>query len=201
MHLGYLRHNHLQARCETWTVMGHHLGVEYRYPLLDRRIIEYMLRVPSELLCHTDQFRPVISAVLAPLYPAAVRFNTGKKDHLFAAWWQEMMKGLALSLMDELPLWRVNPVLNFVDFDRLQKAVDRYKSGHEADEMVIDDSKEGRLPEKGIEVNSDRQPVTSFGGRYGSDSHDKGCGDAHNKVLYKTVVNLYALHRFTIDWQ
>ncbi len=33
---------------------GFRKGVEYRYPLLDKRIIEYMLKVPSELLCKTD---------------------------------------------------------------------------------------------------------------------------------------------------
>ena len=59
MHLNVFRFYNLPERCESWHVMGFRKGVEYRYPLLDRRIIEYMLKVPSELLCRNSSLQAV----------------------------------------------------------------------------------------------------------------------------------------------
>ena len=74
-HLEMLRFYHLQERCESWFIMGYRNGIEYRYPLLDKRIIEYMLSVPSELLCKTDHFRPVIRELGEGILPSRmIRF-------------------------------------------------------------------------------------------------------------------------------
>ncbi len=59
-HIGMLNFNHLQHRCESWYLMGFRKGIEYRYPLLDKRIIEFMLKVPSHLLCQTGLYRPLL---------------------------------------------------------------------------------------------------------------------------------------------
>ena len=134
MHLRYLRFYHLQERCEIWTAMGYRFGVEYRYPLLDRRIIEYMIRVPSELLCRTGQFRPLLRTLGEGIIPDDVRLNTSKKDHFFSAWWNEMIRFSALSVMDEVELWRVNPDLSFVDFALLQSDIMRYRN----DQLSVD---------------------------------------------------------------
>lgn len=127
MHLRYLRFYHIQERCETWTNMGYRSGIEYRYPLLDRRIIEYMIRVPSELLCRTDFFRPVLRILGEGIIPDDVRLNKSKKDHLFSAWWDELLRFSALRVIDELPVWMKNPDLDFIDFGRLGKDVGEYK--------------------------------------------------------------------------
>ena len=128
LHLRYLRSYHLQERCETWTTMGYRTGVEYRYPLLDRRIIEYMIRVPSELLCHTDLFRPLLRILGKGILPDDVRLNNSKKDHLFSAWWNELLRDAALRVIDETALWRSNPDLDFIDFGILEIDIEHYKS-------------------------------------------------------------------------
>ncbi len=126
MHLRYLRLYHLQERCETWTIMGYRKGVEYRYPLLDRRIIEYMISVPSELLCRTDHFRPLLRIIGKGIIPDDVRLNTGKKDHLYSAWWEKLMEFSAQSVIGEADRWRDNPDLGFVNFDLLQADIGKY---------------------------------------------------------------------------
>lgn len=128
MHLRYLRFYHLQERCETWTVMGYRTGIEYRYPLLDRRIIEFMIGVPSELLCRTNFFRPLLRILGEDIIPDDVRLNSSKKDHLFSAWWKEMLRDAAIRVVDETAAWNSNPDLGFIDFSILETDIERFKT-------------------------------------------------------------------------
>lgn len=128
LHLRYLRFYHLQERCEIWTTMGYRSGIEYRYPLLDRRIIEYMIRIPSELLCRTDFFRPLLRILGEGVLPDDVRLNKSKKDHLFSAWWEELTGYSARRIIDESIAWQRNPDLDFIDFTMLGKDISRYKN-------------------------------------------------------------------------
>lgn len=43
-----LRHGGLNERMEAWAASGVRRGIEYRYPLLDRRLLELALRLPPE---------------------------------------------------------------------------------------------------------------------------------------------------------
>jgi len=47
---GFLEQRHLAARMATWAVWGRAHGIAYRYPLTDRRILEFVLGVPPEIL-------------------------------------------------------------------------------------------------------------------------------------------------------
>lgn len=155
MHLRYFKFYHLQERCEIWTIMGYMSGVEYRYPLLDRRIVEYMIRVPSELLCKDGIFRPLLREIGRELLPEDVLRNNSKMDHLFAEWWYGVMKEAALSFVDEVEKWERNPDLAFVDFKRLKADI----------------------------------------GAYRADSPEK-----ENRNLIRALVNIRAVHEFTVDW-
>ncbi len=54
------------------------LGVEVRYPCRDRRLVELMLRVPSDQLYRPGLTRPVLRAAMAGLLPETVRGRAGK---------------------------------------------------------------------------------------------------------------------------
>ena len=43
---------HIQERTEAWSLSGFSRRMEYRYPLLDKRIIEFSIGVPEELFYH-----------------------------------------------------------------------------------------------------------------------------------------------------
>ena len=49
MRVALLRHGHLTARIESWELAGARLGVEHRYPLLDRRVLDHCLALPDSL--------------------------------------------------------------------------------------------------------------------------------------------------------
>jgi asparagine synthase (glutamine-hydrolysing) len=127
LHLRLLQFYHLQERCESWAVNGYRRGVEYRYPLLDRRIIEYMLKVPSELLCETDYYRPVLREISEDILPDEVRWNWSKNDPVYWGWMNDLFKNTALVFIDEINAWKVNPDLHFIDFNLLAGEIAKYK--------------------------------------------------------------------------
>ncbi len=127
LHLRYLRFYHLQQRCESWAFAGYLKGIEYRYPLLDKRIIEYMLKVPSELLCRTDHFRPLLRVIEEGILPDDVRLNINKKDPVFSAYWDQLLEKASKTLMAECDQWKADPALRFVDFDLLAEDIAKYK--------------------------------------------------------------------------
>jgi asparagine synthase (glutamine-hydrolysing) len=128
-HLGLLGFYHLQKRCESWAINGYCKGVEYRYPLLDRRIIEYMLKIPSELLCKTDHFRPLLRLISKGVLPDEVRLNRYKNDPVYWSYMDELFKEAAIFSMEEINEWKADQDLHFIDFDLLTKDIVKYK-GH-----------------------------------------------------------------------
>lgn len=128
LHLRYLKFYHLQERCESWMISGYRRGIEYRYPLLDRRIIEYMIKVPSLLLCRTDYFRPLLRIIGEGLLPDDVRLNYSKRDPVYMEWWHELFRLSGLELMNEVEQWSGNPDLDFIDFEKLNDDIARYRS-------------------------------------------------------------------------
>lgn len=135
-HLGMLSFYHLQDRCEKWFTMGFRHGVEYRYPLLDRRIVEYMLKVPSELLCVSGYSRPLLREITRGLLPEEIRLNTSKTDPVYSRCMAELYRDAAVSFMEDSGVWMENPGLHFIDFGRLEEDIRRFRQG---EPVVADD--------------------------------------------------------------
>lgn len=135
-HLGMLQFYHLQDRCEKWFTMGFRHGVEYRYPLLDRRIVEYMLKVPSELLCVSGYSRPLLREITRGLLPEEIRLNQSKKDPVYSHRLDELYRDAGVSFMEESGGWRENSDLQFIDFGRLDEDLRLFRQG---EAVVADD--------------------------------------------------------------
>ena len=136
MHLRLLNLYHIQERCESWAINGYRNGIEYRYPLLDKRIIEYILKVPSELLCETDYFRPLLREISEEILPEDVRFNWSKDDPVLWSHTSRLYQECAAGFLRELPEWKVNSDLHFIDFDLLEQDISRLGvsgEGHDAE--------------------------------------------------------------------
>ncbi len=131
VHLGVFRFYHLQERCESWAVNGFRKGIEYRYPLLDKRIIEYMLKVPSELLCKTKHFRPLLRIISERVLPEEVRWQYQKSDPVCWSYMDEMFKKSSYRFMEEVSRWKENQDLHFIDFDRLEQDIRKQKAHSE----------------------------------------------------------------------
>ncbi len=126
-HLRMLEFYGIQERCETWCIMGYRKGIEYRYPLLDKRIIEYMLKVPSVLLCKTGYFRPLLREIGEGILAEEVRLHWYKNDPVFWAYMEELYKSTALLFIKEIDDWRTSRDLHFVDFDLLSEDISKFR--------------------------------------------------------------------------
>ena len=126
LHLGLLDLYHIQERCESWWVNGYLKGIVYRFPLLDRRIIEYMLKVPSVMLTKTGGCRGLPVLIGEGLMPPGISFNMGKTDPVSWEFMRSIYKASARDLGNEILEWRNNPDMNFLDFEKLKHYLDKY---------------------------------------------------------------------------
>jgi len=137
LHMGLLNFYHLQERCESWYISGFRHGVEYRYPLLDLRIVEYMLKVPSAILSDLTHDRILFRELSSGLLPEEVRWRWQKIDPVATAVDKLYMKEAALEIMDKTADWKSNPKLSFIDFKRLDKDIRKFRMGKLKDKEIL----------------------------------------------------------------
>ena len=75
-----LQRGHLSRRMEGWAASGAHHGIEYRYPLLDRRVLELALGLPAEQFRRGRWSRWLMRRALDPVLPPEVCWNADKRD-------------------------------------------------------------------------------------------------------------------------
>jgi asparagine synthase (glutamine-hydrolysing) len=120
VHLQLIAMNHLAARTGDWYVNGQLNGIEYRYPLLDIRIVEYMLKVPSRILVNGCKERLIFRKLGKGIVSDDVLNRLSKSDPANTNALSFVTKKATEQFMDEFNVFRENPDLNFVDFNKLK---------------------------------------------------------------------------------
>ena len=80
MQLALLGGGHLTHRIEDWAASGARHGIEYRYPLLDRRLLEFALGLPPEQFRRGRWNRWLMRYALQSVVPSEVCWNPSKRD-------------------------------------------------------------------------------------------------------------------------
>jgi asparagine synthase (glutamine-hydrolysing) len=75
-----IEYGHLTRRLEDWTANGARHRIVYRYPLLDRRIVEFALGIPEETFYRTSQTRVLMRTACADLLPPRLLNRQPKDD-------------------------------------------------------------------------------------------------------------------------
>ena len=78
--LWLLRNGHLSQRIEGWAASGAAHGLEYRYPLLDRRLLEFALGLPPEQFRRGPWSRWLMRHALRSVLPPELCWNPSKAD-------------------------------------------------------------------------------------------------------------------------
>ncbi len=78
--LWLLQTGHLAERMEGWAASGARRGIDYCYPLLDRRLLEFALGLPLEQFQRGRSKRWLMRHALAPLLPPQIRRHDDKED-------------------------------------------------------------------------------------------------------------------------
>lgn len=73
---------HIQARLQAWYSAGLEKGIEYRFPLLDKRLVEFSLAVPPALYRKGRNNRYIFRQALRGMVPDSVSQNSVKDEPL-----------------------------------------------------------------------------------------------------------------------
>lgn len=112
------------ARIEDWAVSGRKLGLEYRYPLLDRKVLDFAYSVPPHVFRQGTTKRWLFREMLRGILPEQIRCESSKRepnrtDRMIAKVRQSMC-GLADEIEDRRSTLSRAP---YFDIDRLVTAL------------------------------------------------------------------------------
>lgn len=114
-----LAYGHLTARIEAWAVHGAGLGIEYAYPLLDRRVLEFVYRLPGRVHWQEGRGRALFRRAMAPVLPPGLPWEPIKAEPALRAslrgederpscpWWPEE-RGVPSHPWVDLEAWRMS---------------------------------------------------------------------------------------------
>jgi asparagine synthase (glutamine-hydrolysing) len=98
-------HGHLAERMESWAEHGARHRVEYRYPLLDRRVVEFALGVPAHLFHKDGWKRHLFRYAVKNLLPTETQWRKMKSDPAGNRW-MARISGDADQMVSEVLLKR-----------------------------------------------------------------------------------------------
>lgn len=113
-----LERGHLCRRMEAWAATGARLGIDYAYPLLDRRVLEFALRLPPDQYRRGRWSRWLMRHALGSVLPPEVRWNRQKRD---PARYEPLLDAIegALPVVLGIIKQRMPPRSRYVDMPRL----------------------------------------------------------------------------------
>lgn len=91
MQLSILALGHVENRIESWARAGALLGIDHRYPLLDRRVLELCLSFPPDVWLLDGWTRWVFREAVAPVLPASVVWTREKEEPARMQSWLELL--------------------------------------------------------------------------------------------------------------
>ncbi|MBD1207401.1 MAG: hypothetical protein H9535_03150 [Ignavibacteria bacterium] len=120
----HLLHGHIGMRMETWASWSAPYKLQYRYPLTDRRLLEFLMAIPPDALYPNDHPRGLALASLSDVIPADVTKHDAANEALrqkarFDSW-QIAAERTKAGMLDEdcpwfdMPAFR-NAALNPID--------------------------------------------------------------------------------------
>jgi len=123
-----LEYGHVTKRLEHWAISGARHRLVYRYPMLDRKLVEFILGVPAR----QTVFRPAVAGIL----PATVDWGRRKKESIGAL----ALKQVAFAACRE---WADRPetdfaqvtATRFVDPDKILMAVRKKTSSGRLEQL------------------------------------------------------------------
>jgi asparagine synthase (glutamine-hydrolysing) len=105
-------------------------GIEMRHPLLDRRVVAFLLAIPPEILVHFGLSKPLLRAAMAGFLPEKIRMRGGAKTNFNTAqisFLRERGQPEARSLMAESRLVKAG----MADEEKAKKMMEKFFAGED----------------------------------------------------------------------
>jgi asparagine synthase (glutamine-hydrolysing) len=78
--LAKIRSGQMTNRIEGWQAMGARFGLQYAFPMLDRRVVEFALGLPPEMYVRDGVNRWLFRRTIAGILPDEMRWMNSKRD-------------------------------------------------------------------------------------------------------------------------
>ncbi len=115
----------ITSRLETWASSGARVGIEYRYPLLDRRILDFCYAIPDDFFHYKGVRRWLFRTAMADLLPDVVKRHASKLEPVRGADIEPETAAALKVMATELRRSRASiSRSDYVDLDRLQAWLD-----------------------------------------------------------------------------
>ena len=115
---------YLSDRIESWAIFGAEYGLTYGFPLLDRRVMEFIFAIPGELHTLEGKWRYLHRRAMARILPASVAWDLVKDDPALIAHGLEFEARLAEADSKDSLIDRSRTNL-WVDVARLREVIER----------------------------------------------------------------------------
>jgi len=117
--LWLLAFGHLAQRTEIWAGDGAQDGMVYRFPLLDRRLVEYSLAVPGDLYMDGRMDRYLFRRMVEGLLPSDVQWGNVKGENIRVRHLTMLMETALKTLLTHDLNPDIVPNTELIDFDCL----------------------------------------------------------------------------------
>lgn len=115
---------HLASIMEAWNAHGAPFRIRYAYPLLDRRLLEFVAGVPPEQFIRNDTSRWLMRNALQGVLPTEVLQHTDKRDPIRSRHLCSIVHAALSDLGGRLDPEAIAPARRrYIDLPRLQRAL------------------------------------------------------------------------------
>ena len=119
----YLDSGHLSLRMEHWAASGARNGLVYRYPMLDKRLVEFSLGTIPSKLPQNEQRRALFRQAVGDLLPSIDWAPVKSEASTLIALQNELLRAHSDWARYLACQTAVSPAITFVDPARIQAAV------------------------------------------------------------------------------
>jgi asparagine synthase (glutamine-hydrolysing) len=138
IHLNGLKLGHLSERTATVYNMGERRGVEYRYPLLDKNLIEFIFSIPTTFLYKKNISRYIMREICKDFLPESAFNKIDKTDFTIEKYFRDFCRENAIKVCDDIQQLKKSNYLYFFDFNKIEADIESFKKNHILEEKLID---------------------------------------------------------------
>jgi asparagine synthase (glutamine-hydrolysing) len=134
--LNHLKNHHLAQRMDSWALFGEKYGLEYKYPLLDRKLLEFWFSVPIKHTYKSMTPRFLYREAMKGILPEMIRTREGKGESILQNYTKQRKQKIKDELAKHPELFSGNEFLPFFRIKEFKKLTinqpeDRRKFNHQ----------------------------------------------------------------------
>lgn len=121
--MNLLKHLHLPKRMDSWAYFGEKYGLEYKYPLLDKKLLEFWFSVPVKHTYRTMIPRHLYREAMKDILPECIRTRMDKRDGSMNKCFLQNNKRIKKELAKHMTLFSENDAICFLKTNEFKKLV------------------------------------------------------------------------------